>query len=243
MTLNSTGRGTRYPVDVTIPQRDLLALERQLFVRGEVVVGIDEVGRGALAGPLTVGAVALNRECRVPSGLTDSKLLTAARRESLVAPLHRWALDWALGSVSAYEVDQWGVRLALAVAATRAIEGLRVQPTFALLDGPFNLLRAPSGVVQGALDPPPLHYGELAHSTVVRGDQWSATVAAASVLAKVHRDREMVGLHDEFEIYGWAQNKGYGVPAHLEALRQYGPSPHHRQTWHLPVRTTIMMDH
>ena len=104
---------------------DLLEFERTLLARGEIVVGIDEVGRGALAGPMTVGAVAICGDSAPPEGLNDSKLLSAAQRESLVEPLRQWAAAWSLGSVSAGEIDAWGLRLALAVAATRAIDRAR----------------------------------------------------------------------------------------------------------------------
>ena len=212
---------------------DLLVIERPLLERGEVVVGVDEVGRGALAGPLTVGAVVITDLASPPKGLNDSKLLTPARREALVAPLEAWAAAWSLGSVSAGEIDAWGLRLALAVAATRAIDGLSVRPTHALLDGSFNLLRAPLDLAFDCAAPPRLSYEELAVTTVVKGDRRCATIAAASVLAKVHRDDLMVALGAEFERYGWAQNKGYGAPRHLQALREDGPCRHHRRTWHL----------
>ena len=217
-------------------ENDLLEYERVLLDRGEVVVGIDEVGRGALAGPMTVGAVVLREELTPPEGLNDSKLLTAAQRTSLVEPLSRWASEWSLGSVSAEEIDEWGLRLALAVAATRALDALTSSPTHALIDGSFNLLRSPLNLRVGASVPPLLAYGALPVTTIVKGDQRCATIAAAAVLAKVHRDALMVSLHDTFREYEWAQNKGYGVPAHLEALRRRGPSSHHRTSWNLPEK-------
>ncbi len=220
-------------VSVTV---DLLDVERPLLARGEVVVGIDEVGRGALAGPLTVGAVVLTRCEQPPETLTDSKLLTAPRREALVEPLVRWAADWSLGSASASEIDMWGLRLALAVAATRALDGLIERPTYALIDGSFNLLRAPLDLAFGAAAPPELSYQSLRATTVVKGDQKCASIAAASVLAKVHRDAVMNDLDGEFRAFGWASNKGYGAALHLEALRQWGPNVHHRQSWRLPER-------
>ena len=216
---------------------DLLAFERPLLERGEVVVGVDEVGRGALAGPLTVGAVVLSRPTTPPSGLTDSKLLSAGRRESLIDPLIAWADDWSLGSVSAEEIDQWGLRLALAVAATRALDGLRTRPTHALIDGSFNLLQAPLNIAFGVTSPPELTYRSLAATTIVKGDQQCATIAAASVLAKVNRDRLMTDLDVECQGYGWASNKGYGAQMHLAALRRLGPNAHHRRSWRLPSRS------
>jgi ribonuclease HII len=180
-----------------------------------------------------VGAVVLTQVTRAPRGLTDSKLLTPAEREALVGPLERWATDWSLGSASSHEIDRWGLRLALAVAATRAIDGLSVSPTHALMDGPLNLLDAPLRLEDQCNDAPELRYAGIAHTTLIKGDSRSATIAAASVLAKVQRDRTMVGLADEFPVYGWDANKGYGVPHHLAALVDEGPCCYHRMTWRL----------
>lgn len=213
---------------------DLFEFERVLLARGEVVVGIDEVGRGALAGPMTVGAVVVCDAELPPQGLNDSKLLSPVRRTSLVEPIRGWAAAWSLGSASADEIDAWGLRLALAVAATRALELLTIVPTYALIDGSFNLLSSPLDVGFGVAPPSPLRYVTLPATTIVKGDQRSATIAAASVLAKVHRDSVMVALHEAHTEYQWASNKGYGVPAHLEAIRRHGLSSHHRRTWHLP---------
>jgi ribonuclease HII len=218
---------------VSVLAPDLLAFERPLLSRGEVVVGLDEVGRGALAGPMTIGAVVITDDSLPPVGLTDSKALTPKRREALVEPLERWAADWSLGSVSAAEIDRWGLRLALAVAATRALDGLTLVPTFVLIDGSLNLLDAPLRFNDDDLSPPSLHYAGIAHTTLVQGDSRSGTIAAASVLAKVQRDRAMRHLALEFPEYGWDANKGYGVPLHLQALVDQGPCRYHRQTWRL----------
>lgn len=234
--MHVTGWVRNYPWNVPV-LADLLTFERPLLELGAIVVGIDEVGRGALAGPLTVGAVVLNCCAPAPEGLNDSKLLTRARREALVGPLEAWAADWSLGSASAGEIDAWGLRLALAVAATRALDALTLRPTHALIDGSFNLLRAPSDVAFGVERPPALRYAKLRATTIVKGDRASASIAAASVLAKVSRDRVMVELDRQFRVYGWASNKGYGAGAHLDALRTWGPNSHHRQSWRLPERT------
>jgi ribonuclease HII len=231
--MNATRVRPQYDLGVSRATPNLLVYERALVADGHVVVGLDEVGRGALAGPLTVGAVVITHHKRAPKGLTDSKMLTPAQREALVEPLERWATDWSLGSVSSEEIDRWGLRLALAVAATRAIDGLNVTPTHALIDGPFNLLDAPLRLEDQLNDAPELRYATLAHTTLIKGDSLSATIAAASVLAKVQRDRTMVGLSDEFPVYGWDANKGYGVPHHLAALLDEGPCCHHRLTWRL----------
>lgn len=235
MHMHARGLARQYPSDVKPDATDLLDHERPLVDRGEVVVGVDEVGRGALAGPLTVGAVVVASAAPAPVGLTDSKLLTPARRKSLVEPICSWADAWSLGSASADEIDRWGLRLALAVAATRALDGLSLAPTFALVDGSFNLLSAPMPLNWEADGVPVLRFATLRHATLVKGDRASATIAAASVLAKVHRDAEMVRLHEGFEPYEWSQNKGYGSARHMQVLRQRGPSPHHRRTWRLGV--------
>jgi ribonuclease HII len=207
--------------------------ERALIARGEVVVGLDEVGRGSLAGPLVVGAVALRTGDQPPGGLDDSKALSARQREVLAPQLEQWADGWSLGWVSAAEIDAWGLSLALSVAATRALDVLSSRPSFALLDGPYNFLRAPRDVAFG-VEAPPTPYAGLAHETIVRGDSHSAAIAAASVLAKVRRDQFMRELHAECPSYGWDANKGYASAAHVAALRELGPSIHHRRTWKLP---------
>jgi len=219
---------------MTLETNDLLAFERPLIARGEIVVGLDEVGRGALAGPLTVGAVVITEITNPPPALTDSKLLTASRREGLQEPIKQWASAWSLGSVSSEEIDEWGLRLALAVAATRSVQGLDVVPTHALIDGSFNLLDAPVDVKFGSSPAPELLYSKLPHTTIVKGDQKSATIAGASVLAKVSRDAFMTELSEEFPAYGWAGNKGYGAAGHLNALSEFGATVYHRRSWNLP---------
>ncbi|MGA2433292.1 MAG: ribonuclease HII [Acidimicrobiales bacterium] len=213
---------------------DLLEFERPLLDDGEVVVGLDEVGRGALAGPLFVGAVVLSSLRAPPTGLNDSKVLSRRQREDLEVPLREWCDDWALGSASALEIDEWGLRVALAVAATRALQGLGCVPTYALVDGPFNFLSVARPTLAFSYVVAPPSFADLACSAIVKGDRRSATIAAASVLAKVARDLVMVALHEECARYEWSSNKGYGTPAHLAALRRYGPVGHHRRSWSLP---------
>jgi ribonuclease HII len=182
---------------------------------------------------MTIGAVVITEDAPWPLGLTDSKALTPKHREALVEPLERWAAAWSLGSVSAAEIDRWGLRLALAVAATRALDGLSLMPSHALIDGSFNLLDAPLRLGDEELEPPSLHFAHLPHTTLVKGDGRSATIAAASVLAKVQRDRAMKRLALEFPAYGWDANKGYGAPHHLKAIIDQGPCNYHRRTWRL----------
>ena len=222
---------------MTMDARDLLSFERDLVARGEVVVGIDEVGRGALAGPMLVGAVTVRTCDEPPEGLDDSKRLSHAQRVSLVDPLRSWALEWSLGVVSVGEIDEWGIRLALAVGATRALERFVNAPTHALVDGPLNLLSAERAFRGEAVTTcPRFTFEDLPVTTIVDGDQRSAAIAAAAVLAKVERDSMMVELDRECSDYGWDRNKGYGVPEHLEAIRRIGVSVHHRISWNLPER-------
>jgi ribonuclease HII len=213
---------------------DLMVHERAAIRSGRVVVGVDEVGRGALAGPMCVGAVVLIDDTPPPPGLNDSKALSASQREALVDPLTQWAAAWSLGWTSAEEIDWWGLRTALAVAATRALGALGALPDLCLADGAVNLLRAPPDRSFATPVPPPLDYATMDCRTVVRGDAACASIAAASVLAKVSRDRVMVDLDRSHPAYGWRRNKGYGAPEHLAALRRLGPTELHRRSWHLP---------
>jgi ribonuclease HII len=190
------------------------------------VVGIDEVGRGALAGPLMVGAVVIDALRDAPDGLADSKVLTARQREALVPLIEEWASAVAVGVVSAREIDGWGLRVALAVATDRALSALAMSPARALIDGPLNLLRPPQVMTFDTL--PPLRWATL------RGDQCAATISAAAIVAKVRRDALMRELHVLSPLYGWRANKGYGSLEHRRALAAFGPTPWHRWTWSLP---------
>jgi ribonuclease HII len=211
-----------------------------------VVVGLDEVGRGALAGPVCVGALALraadlDETVRpVPTGLDDSKALTARRREALVGPVGEWAAGTAVGSATAAEIDGFGIVGALRLAALRALEelvdqGLRAD--VALLDGVHDWLSAPPARAVPAGPGVPAPFAEAALPrrvvTVVKGDRACATIAGASVLAKVRRDAGMTGIAAEHPAFAWERNKGYGSAAHREALERLGPSDHHRRSWRL----------
>ena len=218
--------------------RDLFTLERPLWQRGLLVAGVDEVGRGALAGPLMVGAVLLAGERAHPQGLDDSKRLTPRRREALVPEIRSWCDASAVGLASAAEIDEVGLTSALRLAAWRALRRLGVRPTHVLLDGAHDFLTPPSSISLLA---------QLAHeeietsvpvTTIVRGDSRSALIAAASVLAKVERDALMCAMSSRFVGYGWSRNKGYGSASHLEALRDLGPSSQHRTSWRLPIKNS-----
>jgi ribonuclease HII len=200
-----------------------LDLERSLFASGtRIVVGMDEVGRGAIAGPVTIGVVAVDASIgEVPTGLADSKLMTPKRRESMVPTVKEWALAWGTGSASAQEIDAYGIMAALSLAGSRALASLGVRPDVVILDGTTSFLVEEDGGPRVI--------------TQVKADQTCASVAAASVIAKVERDALMVSLHKQFPQYGWNSNKGYGAKVHTDALRTYGVTELHRTSWNLGV--------
>lgn len=176
------------------------------------VCGVDEAGRGPWAGPV-VAAAAILDPATVPEGLNDSKKLSEPRREALFEALHETA-EIGVGVASVEEIDRLNILNATWLAMRRAVADLPRAPGFALVDG--NRL------------PPDLPLPALA---VVKGDGRSASIAAASIVAKVTRDRIMRALDAERPEYGWAANKGYGVAAHAEALRRWGVTPHHRRSF------------
>lgn len=215
------------------PGDDFYSYERPLWDDGHIVVGVDEVGRGALAGPLTVGAVVLTSERPPPDFLDDSKRLSSRRRELLVPRIEQWSDDHAIGSASAHEIDWYGLMDALALATRRALASLTLRPTHVLLDGSVDFL-ARATPLDLSSTPAAFRPGAVPVTTIVGGDAKSALIAAASVLAKVHRDQIMTELAPHFSAYDWGQNKGYGTSRHLDALRACGPSLEHRTSWRLP---------
>lgn len=195
-------------------------LEQRAWDAGvEFVVGMDEVGRGAWAGPVTVGAVALSLRAAqsAPSGVRDSKRLSPARREQLFHELGRWleaaTAAASVGHASAAECDQLGMTAAIERAARRALEALTLQPDAVLVDGK-----------QPFVDHP-------ATTAVVGGDDLCWSIAAASVIAKVTRDRLMTDAAATFAPYGFERNKGYPAPVHRAALASHGPCAVHRMSW------------
>ena len=221
-----------------------LRVERSLLRSGASAVAcVDEVGRGALAGPVSVGVAVVTAQVRTaPKGLRDSKLLTPRARHALLPRLRRWSVDCAVGHADPYEVDAVGIVAALRIAAARAFAQLSARPDVALLDGSHDWLAVPDEPAGLFPDPRASVAAQLADLSVlpgqvvtrVRADLTCAGVAAASVLAKCERDALMVGLSAEHPEYGWAVNKGYSAPDHIEALRTHGPSPLHRRSWNLP---------
>jgi ribonuclease HII len=199
-----------------------------------MVVGVDEVGRGALAGPLVVGAVVVEASCRAtPTGLRDSKLLAPERRQRLVPVIRRWATAVSIGQCSAEEIDAFGVSSALRTAALRALAALPYQSmSMVLLDGSVQFLAPGEHVIDGQSVSI-----EQSRCTPRADNTWSS-VAAASVVAKVARDRHMTDLSHRFGGYAWHQNKGYATAEHMAALRNLGPCQQHRLSWRLPQDST-----
>ncbi|WP_432565582.1 ribonuclease HII [Kineococcus sp. SYSU DK003] len=216
-----------------------LRLERQYLRSGHTLVaGMDEVGRGALAGPVSIGVLVVDEATRTaPTGLRDSKLLTPAAREALAPKVRRWAVAWAVGHAEPAEIDAVGITAALRLAGRRALAQLPVLPDLVILDGNHDYLsdpREPSLLDELGGSGPALPCDAPAVATRIKADMSCAAVAGASVLAKTTRDAIMTQRHEEFPQYGWAGNKGYSAPEHLDALGAHGSCPQHRRSWRLP---------
>ncbi len=194
--------------------RDLSLLEEQLARRGyRRVAGVDEVGRGSLAGPVVAAAVILPPGCVLP-GIDDSKRLDAPAREQLDRQIRARAVAWAIGVVEARIIDVGDILRASLEAMRLAVTALRPSADALLVD---------AVVVPGV---------RLPQVPVIHGDALSASIAAASIVAKVHRDGLLDGLSRSFPVYGFEQHKGYGTPEHWEALQRFGPCPEHRLSYH-----------
>lgn len=199
------------------------ALEAAALAGGaRIVAGVDEVGRGPLAGPVTAAAVVLDVAC-IPQGLNDSKKLSPKRREALAAQIMA-GCDWAVGHASVEEIDTLNILRASHLAMCRAVAGLRQRPCRVLVDG--NLLPRDLPVPGQA---------------VIKGDALSLSIAAASIVAKLLRDRIMVDLAQQHPGYGWDVNAGYPTPAHRRALLDLGITPHHRRSF-APVHKILCKD-
>jgi ribonuclease HII len=195
-------------------RRPTLRRERSLWAQGvRWVAGLDEVGRGPLAGPVVAAAVIFPPGQRGIRGLRDSKQLSARQRERLGATIRRAAAAWGLAAASVREIDRLDIRRATILAFQRALARLPLRPDYLLLDG--------------------LELPELGapHEALVDGDARCCSIAAASVLAKLARDRLMVRLARHYPEFGWDHNKGYATAEHLAALERVGPSPHHRRSF------------
>jgi ribonuclease HII len=189
--------------------------EEQAYGAGfQFVAGVDEVGRGSLAGPVVAAACILDRSKPLPRGLNDSKQLAKLQREQIAAKLYKRCIAIAFGQVEAEEIDQINILEASKKAMLLAIGQLRQQPDFLLIDA-LRLRQSP-----------------LPQNPIIRGDSISASIAAASVLAKTYRDDLMRDYDSHFPDYGFSHNVGYGTPEHLTAIRRHGPCPLHRRTFH-----------
>lgn len=216
------------------PPPPTLRIERRMLRDGLTSLACsDEVGRGALCGPVTVAMVLVTESTRpAPQGVRDSKLLTPEMRRHLVPKIRKWATSYGVGHASPGEIDEFGIIAALRLAGHRALAQLSVRPDAVLLDGNHDYLTAPE---QTTLFAPPSVVEQVPPVvTMVKADMRCAAVAAASVLAKVARDEIMVRLAEQHPEYGWADNKGYAAPEHISALTTLGPTPHHRVSWRLP---------
>lgn len=183
-----------------------------------IVAGVDEVGRGPLAGDVVAAAVILSDPA--PAGVTDSKALTAQRRECLADVIRKEAISWALGRASVAEIDELNILEASLLAMRRAVEALSVVPTLVLVDGN----RLPRWSFESR--------------AIVKGDLREPAIGAASIVAKVQRDGEMLALHDQYPGYGFDQHKGYPTKAHLAALERLGVTPIHRRSF-APVKRLL----
>ncbi len=199
-------------------------LEEAARGRGALrIAGIDEVGRGPLFGPVVAAAVILPRGCRL-KGLTDSKKLSPKKRIEFDREIRLNAVAWAIAAVDAETIDRINIRRASLEAMRRAVEQLALSPDFLLIDGRDTIEWA------------------CPQQAIIKGDATSFSIAAASVLAKVHRDRLLVELDAEYPGYGLARHKGYGSAEHLKALARLGPTPLHRKTFHPVAQAALRFD-
>lgn len=211
-----------------------LTLERRLLREHALVIACDEVGRGALAGPVAVGAAVIDptrSRKRIPAGLRDSKLVPEPQRVDVAARAASWVAASAVGWASSAEIDEMGIMRALGLASLRAIADLRAhgvnpEEAIVILDGNYDYITPAGGV-------------GLTVRPVIKADRDCASAAAASVIAKVARDCLMTDLHEQVPAYDWARNKGYASPDHRQAIRMHGLSPHHRASWSIAEAPTL----
>jgi ribonuclease HII len=219
----------------TKKNRPTLDFENNLFTRGaKLIAGMDEVGRGCLAGPVSVGVAVISIDCvNPPENLADSKLLTHEQREELLPLVKSWVKDFAVGHASNDEIDEIGLTRALRRAGRRALAKLETKPDHLILDGKHNWLmpeKDTQNMFEQEFDDGPLS-ADLKIIAQVKADLTCASVAAASIVAKTTRDQMMTELSKEFPNYFWAENKGYAAPEHLEAIKSFGATKYHRVSW------------
>ncbi|MCI1017956.1 ribonuclease HII [Microbacterium sp. C5A9] len=211
-----------------------LALERRLLNEFDLVIALDEVGRGALAGPVAVGAAMMDASGarrRVPEGLRDSKLVTEKRRPDVAVRASAWVQASGVGWATSTEIDEVGIMRALGLAASRAVQSIADQGAvltnaLVLLDGNYDYLSS-------------VHPAALQVRPVIKADRDCASVSAASVIAKVARDTYMAEIHEGHPTYQWDRNKGYASAEHRQAIRALGLSPHHRSSWAIADAPTL----
>lgn len=194
-----------------------LAYELDLWHQGyKLVCGLDEVGRGSFAGPVVAGAVIFSPEAAAPEGIADSKMLNSSKREKLAEEIKKTAFSWSVAEIGVRFINKYGIVKATQMAFRKAICLLSVQADFVLIDA-FYIS----------------HFNRRKQRAIIKGDQKCLSIAAASIIAKVHRDKLMKKLHEKYPQYGFAQHKGYGTKAHREAIGKYGLSRLHRRSFHL----------
>ncbi|CAI9386362.1 ribonuclease HII [Microbacterium sp. T2.11-28] len=216
---------------VAVPR---LTVERRLLKEHPLVIACDEVGRGALAGPVAVGAAVMDAagaRRRVPVGLRDSKLVAEHHRHDVAGRARQWVSASAVGWADAAEIDRVGIMRALGLAALRAIADLRVagivpEDAVIILDGNYDYITPAGG-------------SGLRVQPIIKADRDCASASAASVIAKVARDDLMTGLHADLPVYQWSRNKGYASPEHRAAIRSHGLSAHHRASWAIADAPTL----
>jgi ribonuclease HII len=197
--------------------------EEELWNQGFIVAGIDEAGRGPLAGPVVAGAVILPQDTKI-FGINDSKKLSEKKREELAEIIKKEAIAWSLGIVDAEIIDEINILQATKLAMQKAVEGLSHCPNYLLIDA----VTIPNLAIQ--------------QKGIIGGDQVSVSVAAASILAKTTRDSLMLEYHEQYPQYGFRQHKGYGTAEHIEALQTYGVSPIHRKTFNLVYQNMFNLE-
>ncbi|HKZ30696.1 MAG TPA: ribonuclease HII [Acidimicrobiia bacterium] len=208
--MSSTVPRLRQSLKTRVPN---LAVERRMWNIGhQTVVGVDEVGRGAWAGPISVGAAVVPKDSRVYK-IRDSKMLTEKEREALFDRVADWCVAWSVGHASHEECDELGMSAAQRLAARRALEGLGIRPDRVLIDGNWDFV------------------GGGNTTKIVGGDATTVSISAASVLAKVTRDRIMRAEAEHYPAFNFEGNKGYPCPVHKAALQAWGPTTLHRRSW------------
>ena len=215
MTSGKTGKVS--PQDELARKEKLLAFEVIRWAEGfSFVAGVDEAGRGCMAGPVVAAAVIFTDPDKIPPGIHDSKQMTEKARETLRPIIEREAIAWAVEEVSAEEIDTINILNASITGMQRAVRKLEVKPEYLLIDG--NKFKPFDG---------------YQYQCVVKGDGKFASIAAASVLAKTYRDEYMRKLAQEYPQYGWERNMGYPTKEHIQAIIEHGYTPHHRKSFHL----------